>query len=159
MPQQFSFWPFDPDFGPTKRLSKRKHVTVLAALTRERWSLRRISMRVAGFADVRSDSGNVEPTLVTTVSRERSARPSARRLRGTREPGVIAGMANVGRNGLESHGGRASGLAKARVSSRSFQESKIAYVVIDARLLKNRRRVASFSRAERQRLSAMSQTV
>src|SRR5579864_8214045 len=86
--------------------------------------------------------------------------PRAKRtpFREAREPGVIAGMAN-GWNGLESHGGRASGLAKARVSSRSCQEAKIAYVVIDARLLKNRRRVASFSRAERQRLSAMSQTV
>ena len=60
---------------------------------------------------------------------------------------MIAKMADVGRNGLESYGGRGSGLAKARVSSNSCQESKIAYVVIDARLLKKRRRVASFSRA------------
>ena len=42
--QQFSFWPFGPDFGSYGALEQPKHVTVLAALPQERWSLRRISM-------------------------------------------------------------------------------------------------------------------
>jgi hypothetical protein len=95
---------------------------------------------------------------VMSVIRERSAHPSAGAFAdvGT---GVIVAMASVGRKRPSYHGGRGNGLAKAMVSRRSCQESKIAYVVIATRLLKNRRRVASFSRAERQRWSAISQAV
>jgi hypothetical protein len=81
--QQFSFWPFDPDFGSCGALEQANPVRFWPHCHGSGGLCVEFLCRVAGFADAHSDSGNVEPTLVTTVIRERSARPSARR--GNRE--------------------------------------------------------------------------
>jgi hypothetical protein len=61
-----------------------------------------------------------------SMIRERSAHPSAGAFADVCT-GVIVEMANVGRKRPSYHGGRRSGLAKAMVSRRSCQKSKIAY--------------------------------
>jgi hypothetical protein len=71
----------------------------------------------------------------------------------------VEGTVTLGTWRAGSHGGRGAGFAKARVSSRACDESKIRKWVIDARLLKNEQRGPCFSRAERQSSSAISQAV
>ncbi len=72
--------------------------------------------------------------------------------------GMVKGLGPA-RGGGGGQGGRGGGFANARVWSRSSHEGKMRKVVIAARLLKNWLREACFCLAERQRSSAMSQTV